>query len=189
MLCFISSSWWYLPDRSLFHRPGCPATLFRITTQRGVYRGNALVKTKHTLTSSTGLSSCSAISSALGSCPAYGTTHVRFAGKRSAPLRLNRQTNSTGLVHNRPFNRLAIHQVAYVEKRKPRSGSNFSTRGFSPRLPSSIRSSNARPRCHNGGQFLPPDASYSRSSGGRGDISTQCATRKINFFFGRYSGE
>lgn len=39
-----------------------------------------------------------------------------------------------------------IHQVAYVEKRKPRSGSNFSTARISPRLPSSIRSSNARPR-------------------------------------------
>ncbi len=153
MLCFISSSCVYLPDHSLFHRPGCPAMLFRNTTQRGVYRGNALVKTKHTAASSTGLSSCSAISSALGSWSAYGTTHVRFAGKRSAPLRCDRQTNSTGLVHNRPFDRLANHQVAYVEKRKPRSGSNFSTAGSAPGCP--LRSGPATPDhdCQTAGNF------------------------------------
>ena len=33
---------------SLFHRPGCPQQRFSESPPAGVYRGNALVKTKHT---------------------------------------------------------------------------------------------------------------------------------------------
>ena len=37
-------------------------------------------------------------------------------------------------------------EAGVVEKRKPRSGSNFFTAWISPRLPSSIKSSNGKPR-------------------------------------------
>ncbi len=153
MLCFISSSCVVSSGRSLFHRPGCPATLFRNHHPGGVYRGNALVKTKHTADVINGLSSCSAISSALGSWSSLWETRVRFAGKRSAPLRCESANDSTGLVHNRPFDRLANPPGCYVEKRKPRSGSNFSTARISPGCP--LRSGPATPDhdCHNGGHF------------------------------------
>jgi hypothetical protein len=39
-----------------------------------------------------------------------------------------------------------IHQVAYVEKRQPAAGSNFSTAFRSPRFPSSMRSRKPSPR-------------------------------------------
>ncbi len=126
---------WYLPDRSLFHRPGVQQRFFGITTQRGVYRGNALLRRSIRLTSSTGLSSCSAIFPHLVRGPVYGTTRVRFAGKVQLLYDVNRQTNSTGLVHNRRSIVWRIHQVAYVEKRKPRSGQTSLPRGSAPGCP------------------------------------------------------
>ena len=48
MLCFISSSCVVSSDRSLFHRRGCPATLFRNHHPAGCpTESNALVKTKY----------------------------------------------------------------------------------------------------------------------------------------------
>src|SRR5215211_3603792 len=57
----------------------------------------------------------------------------------------------TGTLMVRPLSATAlctaclIHQVAYVENRKPRSGSYFSTAFISPMLPSWIRSSKGSP--------------------------------------------
>ncbi len=126
---------WYLPDRSLFHRPDVQQRFFGITTQRGVYRGNASLRRSIRLTSSTGLSSCSATLPHLVHGPAYGTTHVRFAGNVQLLYDVNRQTNSTGLVHNARSIVWRIHQVAYVEKRKPLPGQTSLPRGSAPGCP------------------------------------------------------
>lgn len=81
---------------------------FGITTQRGVYRGNALVKTKHTADVINWLIQLL--------CDLFRTWFVvQFMGQLACGSQVNvqllydvnRQTNSTGLVHNRPFDRLA----------------------------------------------------------------------------------
>ncbi|ABE08562.1 hypothetical protein UTI89_C3110 [Escherichia coli UTI89] len=81
---------------------------FGITTQRGVYRGNALVKTKHTADVINWLIQLL--------CDLFRTWFVvQLMGQLTCGSQVNvqllydvnRQTNSTGLVHNRPFDRLA----------------------------------------------------------------------------------
>ncbi len=126
---------WYLPDRSLFHRQDVQQRFFGITTQRGVYRGNRSLRRSIRLTSSTGLSSCSASLPHLVRGPVYGTTRVRFAVNVQLLYDVNRQTNSTGLVHIARSIVWRIHQVAYVEKRKPVPGQTSLPRGSAPGCP------------------------------------------------------
>ena len=94
-----------------------------------------------------GRSSSSAISAVVAGRPKRYANSIDVAFQRATISVMYEGTRTvlTVLISARRMPCL-IHHVAYVEKRQPALGSNFSTAFIRPMLPSSMRSKNATPR-------------------------------------------